>query len=247
MSEYYVVPKSSLDSVADAIREKGGTSAQLTFPQGFVDAIAAISGGGGGISIDDFASGAAPTGVITLNATSIANYAFYYKDKITQAIAPNVTSVGEYAFDYCSGLTLVQMPNLTTTKVFSFGYIASTSCIMVFPKLSACAARTFARGHIGTVDIGPNCSSLLADTFYNNNNNAVVDVLILRHSGSVVTAATEDTIKGLRAVYVPSALISAYTSATNWATKISAGTITLQAIEGSQYENYYADGTPIES
>lgn len=37
-----------LTSVANAIRTKGGTSAQLAFPQGFVDAIDAIETGGGG-------------------------------------------------------------------------------------------------------------------------------------------------------------------------------------------------------
>lgn len=37
-----------LTSVANAIRTKGGTSAQLAFPAGFVSAIQAISGGGGG-------------------------------------------------------------------------------------------------------------------------------------------------------------------------------------------------------
>lgn len=37
-----------LASVANAIRTKGGTSAQLAFPADFVSAIAAISGGGGG-------------------------------------------------------------------------------------------------------------------------------------------------------------------------------------------------------
>ena len=42
-----VVDKESLVSVADAIREKGGTSEGLTFPQGFVDGISAISSGGG--------------------------------------------------------------------------------------------------------------------------------------------------------------------------------------------------------
>ncbi len=37
-----------LESVADAIRTKGGTSAQLAFPAGFVSAIDAIPTGGGG-------------------------------------------------------------------------------------------------------------------------------------------------------------------------------------------------------
>lgn len=51
MAEYKVVDAEKLDadlsSVADAIRTKGGTSESLTFPQGFVDAVGAISSGGG--------------------------------------------------------------------------------------------------------------------------------------------------------------------------------------------------------
>ena len=39
---------SDLTSVANAIRAKGGTSAQLAFPAGFVDAVEAIETGGGG-------------------------------------------------------------------------------------------------------------------------------------------------------------------------------------------------------
>ena len=41
-----------LTAVAGAIRTKGGTSAQLAFPAGFVDAIAAIRTGGGGLKND---------------------------------------------------------------------------------------------------------------------------------------------------------------------------------------------------
>ena len=46
----YVVSDTSLTAVADAIRAKGGTSAQLEFPAEFVSAIAAIPTGGGGAS-----------------------------------------------------------------------------------------------------------------------------------------------------------------------------------------------------
>lgn len=45
--------ESDLTSVANAIRTKGGTSASLSFPSGFVNAIEAISGGGGGSAIFD--------------------------------------------------------------------------------------------------------------------------------------------------------------------------------------------------
>lgn len=47
-----VVSDTSLTAVADAIREKGGTSSPLTFPDGFVDAIGDIeTGGGGGVGV----------------------------------------------------------------------------------------------------------------------------------------------------------------------------------------------------
>lgn len=45
----YLVTDTELTSVADAIRTKGGTSAALEWPGGYEDAIAAISGGGGGV------------------------------------------------------------------------------------------------------------------------------------------------------------------------------------------------------
>lgn len=47
----YVVRDTQLVSVADAIRAKGGTSAPLAFPDGFVDAVDAIPTGGGGVSV----------------------------------------------------------------------------------------------------------------------------------------------------------------------------------------------------
>ena len=45
---YRKVDDTSLASVADAIRSKGGTSDALVFPDGFVSAISAIQTGGGG-------------------------------------------------------------------------------------------------------------------------------------------------------------------------------------------------------
>lgn len=43
----YLTTDTELTSVADAIREKGGTSAALVWPTGYVDAIGAIESGGG--------------------------------------------------------------------------------------------------------------------------------------------------------------------------------------------------------
>lgn len=48
-------------------------------------------------------------------------------------------------------------------------------------------------------------------------------------------------------IYVPSALIDSYKATTNWSTVNGWGTVTWAAIEGSAYENAYADGTPISA
>ena len=54
----YLATDSDLTSVADAIRAKGGTQAQLAFPSGFVSAIGDISGGGGGnVNVSQDANG----------------------------------------------------------------------------------------------------------------------------------------------------------------------------------------------
>lgn len=42
----YLTTDTELTSIADAIRAKGGTSAPLVYPQGFIDAIMALPGGG---------------------------------------------------------------------------------------------------------------------------------------------------------------------------------------------------------
>lgn len=44
----YLVQGASLTAVADAIREKGGTTAPLSFPAGMAGAIRNIQSGGGG-------------------------------------------------------------------------------------------------------------------------------------------------------------------------------------------------------
>lgn len=47
MSEYVIANKSDLVSVAEAIREKSGTTDTLTFPTGFVSAIGEIQSNSG--------------------------------------------------------------------------------------------------------------------------------------------------------------------------------------------------------
>jgi len=66
MADEYIVSKSDMTAVANKIRTKGGTSALLSFPQGYMSAIDAISGGGGVIqplSVSANGTYSAPSGV----------------------------------------------------------------------------------------------------------------------------------------------------------------------------------------
>lgn len=72
-----------------------------------------------------------------------------------------------------------------------------------------------------------------------------LQTLVLRKTGSIctldnVSAFTNTPMRGYNSltgtVYVPSALISTYQTATNWKTLYDNGTLTFAAIEGSLYE-----------
>lgn len=83
----YLVTDTELTSIADAIRTKGGTSAQLSFPTEFVSAIAAIPTGGGGLSATDailiVRAPAGATVSATKGATTISGIGFVQNGRAT--------------------------------------------------------------------------------------------------------------------------------------------------------------------
>lgn len=107
-----------LTSVANAIRTKGGTSAQMAFPAGFVSAVNAIPTGSG-YTIDQLLT-ADFSGEITTNATGI--FGLLEDSNITGFYAPNVTqiknSIGSTDFSLANSklLTAVYMPLLTAME-----------------------------------------------------------------------------------------------------------------------------------
>ena len=214
---------------------------------------------------DDFALGNIPSGALSLGtAQTIRDYLFYGSTAITSISAPNATEVKQYGFHSCSGVLTVSFPELTTTGTYSFRGLRSLTKAS-FPKLSSigqgcfsqCGKSTahmeylclpaasgtlnamFEASFIDVIDIGPNVSALTGRNFYGTSS---FDTIILR-SSSVVSADTNslNKITSSHKVYVPQALISNYQSASNWSSKAP----TFMAIEGSIYENAYADGTPI--
>lgn len=232
------------------------------------------SGGGGEWTTEGIAAGTEPSGDLVITGQTIADNAFRGKTQITSVTGVNVTSLGAsafadcqgletvrfpalvtidktYIFQNCHGLEIANFPALTTTpnNAYMFYYLGSNEnsrkAVIVLPAISSLGSRTFDRVFADKVDLGPNLSTLTADQFYDNLTRQTVGTLILRRTASIVSAVSKEAIKGLRDVYVHSALIAGYEAATNWVDRVTAGFITFHAIEGSVYENAYADGTPI--
>ncbi len=72
----YLVQGTSLTTVADAIREKGGTTAPLSFPAGMAEAVRNIQSGGGDLSaIDVYIADFTSDADLTVTAGAVDKYA----------------------------------------------------------------------------------------------------------------------------------------------------------------------------
>lgn len=87
-----------LKTIADAIREKGGTSSALAFPDGMADAIAAIQAGGGGAEV---LGHKVAYGSFTLTEDTTTKYTVLDKTQVLEAIKddfPGLESVIDYVY-----------------------------------------------------------------------------------------------------------------------------------------------------
>ena len=125
-----------LTDVADAIREKKGTTGTIP-ASNFDTEIASIETGGGptvtkGIIINEFDENGYATDVSIVGMTSIPSYYFAADNDNTNRNALNkyvkniqlpagTTSIGIGAFQYCTNLALTELPaGITSIRVFTF-------------------------------------------------------------------------------------------------------------------------------
>lgn len=164
---------------------------------------------------------------------------------------PKLTSITHgYMFDRCPKLSAIfpALKTISQPAVFAYGGGNHT---YVFPALTSLTGTdAFRGGGTYVLDFGSGFTEFTAArTLYS----AAFPTIILRCATQVVAASSDNSIGGIDAnttVYIPKALYDHlgdgtaldYRAATNWAAKT---TTTFACIEGSQYENYYADGTPI--
>ncbi len=128
----YIASGTDLTSVANAIRTKGGTSGQLSFPSGFVSAIQAIpTGGGGGVEMFP---------VQIENATSATFTAYYV----------NEDGSAHTQYPFVPGTITVYVPK---TDVY---YKAQTPLIW-FTKASSVSLSVSAKGFLCVSSDGTKC------------------------------------------------------------------------------------------
>lgn len=195
-----------------------------------------------GLSIDDIATGAAPTGDLVLSAASIMSYAFAHRTAITSVSAPACTEINGNCFFRCTGITSVSFPVLTTFHAGGYAFDGCTSLTAVnVPSFSGeVDNRVFNNcSALAVIDLH-DCTKIKGQAF---NGASLLRTMILRNGDTVCTldAANATAMGGIynhpdeSTIYVPSALKTTYEQATNWSALYALG-VTFTAIEGSVYE-----------
>lgn len=229
-----------LTDLADAIREKKGTTEAIN-PQDFAAEIASIEGGGGG---DDGATvDALFTNTLTSlksNATSLRAYALRGMSKLVTVDLPFVKTVGANALYgvglselylpsctkvegtticYCNSLVKVSLPVCTTLGTYVFRDNKLLSDVSL-PALTTLPQNAFYNcDSLKKINL-PSVTTINASAF---NGSANFETLVLSKS-SVATLANTNAFTGTKIasgtgyIYVPSALVDSYKSASNWST-----------------------------
>lgn len=201
--------------------------------------------------------------------TKINKEAFYGCTGLTSINFPALINVQNEAFR-STAITELDLPLVTTTGQAAFGTMPKLKKVflkaVVVPAnymLDACplletvvmpGCSGFSVGlfrnctSLQKVDLGGDVAGGYGGSSATCTGTAAFNVLVIRNSHLKTLSDTNIFNGSCFAVtgtggdiYVPSALISTYESATNW----SALNATYKAIEGSYYETHYVDGTEI--
>ena len=197
---------------------------------------------GGGYTIDDIAMHNFSGAVVLNTATDIQDSAFS-RSAITSVMGNGPTKVRGAAFRYCNSLESINLPNVTDVSSANYAFADCPALMELYlPKLSGWSSTTYLCQNDTSLEIA---DLGVIGNMTNNcfNGCSSLRTLILRKTGSICTTnwATAAVFGGIQqnptqsTIYVPSALIATYQTASNWKTLYEAG-VTFKAIEGSIYE-----------
>lgn len=199
------------------------------------------------------------TGITSLsapNATSINDYSLYGCTGLTSVSLPVCTSTGAQSMRGCTNLLSVSLPELqivggatgSTSKThLLYGCTKLTDVWM--PKVYYFQGYEFAGCSALTGLDFPKLKTIKGNAFSSCSN---LKVLILRRN-EVASVSNINSFSSTPfasggsggTLYVPQSLISSYQSASVWSTLLGYANNSIEKIEGSPYENYYYNGSPI--
>lgn len=119
MADLVLTEKENLVAIADAIREKAGTTDLLTLDEMPV-AIANMSGGD--TSMEDGLLARNIEEYTNDHAETVGAYAFYYFSALKNVSLPAATNIGEKAFEECRSLDIASFPSVTSIGSRAFYY-----------------------------------------------------------------------------------------------------------------------------
>lgn len=159
---------------------------------------------------------------IPSEVTSIASYSFNYCYSLASVSIPSgVTSIGTYAFYYCLNLASVTIPNgVTSISEYVFYYCRSLAIVSIPSGVTSIGNNAFQNcPSIVSVKVPSGVTSIGTNTF--NGCYGVGEYHLLPTTPPSISTSTFQTMQTDCIIYVPSASLSAYQTATNWSTYAS--------------------------
>lgn len=193
------------------------------------------------------------TSYTSSEVTTLRHGAFSYNTNLVTIDLPECLSIDTDSISHADKLEHLYLPKCKAFSGMScIGYTSKLS-VLALPSITSNINSYGMRNNSGlaTLDLGKGFVKFLTGNCFNACTS--LNTLIIRKESvavldniNVFTNTPFASGKAGGTLYVPQSLISSYQSASNWSTILGYSTNSIQAIEGSQYENYYADGTPIE-
>lgn len=186
--------------------------------------------------------------------TELADYAFRSCVALKNLSIPEALTIGINAFQYAYLLEAIVLPKVTSLGSYAFGLAGRSTddgCTIVLKAVATFGSDCFrgTGGKYKCIDIAGTLSNLPNRCFYQGTHYDIV----LRKSDSIVTMGNTNAVgvgvstgpNASTTFYVPASLLADYEANTNWSNAKATKKFSFATIEGSKYEGYWADGSPI--
>ena len=157
------------------------------------------------------------TSVNLPETTTIKSDVFVYCSNLTSVNLPKVTTIGEYAFRWCTSLTSISFPLVTNIYGYTFSGCSGLTSVSL-PRVTTISGYAFA-DCTSLVSVSfPLVSRISQDVFLGCSKLSIIyltasSVCTLSNSNAFSRTGIGST-KG--SIYVPTSLVTAYKTATNW-------------------------------